>query len=130
MQEHGNQSQPPVTVLVVDDDPAVRNSLKFALELEGFAVRLYADGQALLDDAHLPARGCLIVDQVMPGMSGLDMVQTLRRRGVLIPAVLITSGESRRLHHRAAAEGIIVVEKPFFGDGLIEAIRHLLAQIS
>ena len=55
----GRQAQPASTVLVIDDDPAVRNSLKFSLELEGFAVRLYADGRALLDDAHLPAERML-----------------------------------------------------------------------
>ena len=74
-------------VLVVDDDPAVRNSLKFSLELEGFAVRLYADGRELLDDPHLPPDGCLIVDQVMPGMTGLDVVAAIRRRGMMNPAI-------------------------------------------
>jgi len=129
MSKNGNQAQPPVTVLVVDDDPAVRNSLKFSLELEGFAVRIYPDGRALLDDTHLPAGACLVVDQVMPEMSGLDVVDTLRHRGVLIPTVLITSGVSAKLRRRATAAGVMVVEKPFFGNGLVDAIRELLAQI-
>jgi two-component system response regulator FixJ len=130
MEKDGSQAQPPVTVLVIDDDPAVCNSLKFSLELEGFAVRIYADGRALLNDAHLPAGGCLVIDQLMPGMSGLDVVAVLRRRGSLIPAVLITSGASPRLRQRAAAAGVAVVEKPFFGNGLVDAIRGLLAQMS
>jgi two-component system, LuxR family, response regulator FixJ len=91
MRDNRNEAQPPATVLVVDDDSAVRHSLQFSLELEGFAVRLYADGRELLDDPHLPACGCLVVDQVMPGMSGLDVVDALRLRGSSNPAVLITS---------------------------------------
>jgi len=128
MENGVHQVQPPMTILVIDDDCAVRNSLKFSLELEGFAVRLYADGRALLDDVHLPVGGCLVVDQMMPGISGLDVVDALRMRGVSMPAVLITSIASPSLCQRAAAAGVAIVEKPFFGNGLVEAIRGLLAQ--
>jgi FixJ family two-component response regulator len=114
-------------VLVVDDDAAVRNSLKFSLELEGFAVRLYADGRELLNDPQLPAGGCLVLDQVLPGMSGLDVIDALRHRGASNPAVLITSHASRQLRRRAAAAGIAVIEKPFFGNALVDAIRGSLA---
>src|SRR5262249_55116595 len=105
MENGVHQVQPPMTILVIDDDCAVRNSLKFSLELEGFAVRLYADGRALLDDVHLPVGGCLVVDQMMPGISGLDVVDALRMRGVSMPAVLITSIASPSLRQRAAAAG-------------------------
>jgi len=127
MENGVHQVQPPVTILVIDDDCAVRNSLKFSLELEGFAVRTYVDGRALLDDAHLPVGGCLVVDQMMPGICGLDVVDALRMRGVSMPAVLITSIASPSLCQRAAAAGVAIVEKPFFGNGLFEAIRGLLA---
>jgi two-component system, LuxR family, response regulator FixJ len=128
MENGKHQAQPPVTILVIDDDCAVRNSLKFSLELEGFAVRMYANGRALLDDAHhLPTSGCLVVDQLMPGMSGLDVVQALRLRGISMPAVLITSSASCLLRQRAAAAGVAVVEKPFFGNGLVDTIRSLIA---
>jgi two-component system, LuxR family, response regulator FixJ len=130
MENRGHQAQPPATILVIDDDCAVRNSLKFSLELEGFAVRIYADGRTLLEDTHLPTAGCLVVDQVLPGMSGLDVVDALRLRGSSMPAVLITSSASGMLRKRAAAAGVLVVEKPFFGNSLVEAIRALLAQTS
>jgi two-component system response regulator FixJ len=128
MENRGHQTQPPVTILVIDDDSAVRKSLKFSLELEGYAVRTYADGRALLDDAHLPAGGCLVVDQMMPGMSGLDVVDVLRTRGVSMPAVLIVSSTNHTLRQRASAVGVAIVEKPFFGNGLVEAIREVLAR--
>ena len=61
-------SKTPGPVLVIDDDAAVRNSLKFALELEGLDVRLYEGGEGILADADLPSNGCLVVDYFMPRM--------------------------------------------------------------
>jgi FixJ family two-component response regulator len=128
MEDRKRQAQPPVTIFVIDDDGAVRNSLKFSLELEGFNVRTYADGYALLEEEHLPANGCVVVDQMMPNMSGLDVVDALRRRGVSTPAVLIVSSTNHALRQRASAAGVPVVEKPFFGNNLIDAIRAVLAR--
>jgi len=127
MENHGHQVQPAVTILVIDDDYAVRNSLKFSLGLKGFGVRVYADGGALLDDADLQADGCLVVDQVLPGMSGLDVIDALRLRGNSMPAVLMTSTASDILRMRATAAGVAGMEKPFFSSGLMDAIRRLLA---
>jgi len=58
-------------MLVVDDDAAVRSSLKFILEVEGFYVRVYASAEELLKEESLPDPGCLVVDYHMPGMNGL-----------------------------------------------------------
>ena len=128
MEHSKRQAQPPVTIFVIDDDGAVRNSLKFSLELEGFTVRTYAGGRALLEEEHLPAGGCVVVDQMMPDMSGLDVVEALRKRGVSMPAVLIVSSANNVLRQRASATGVPIVEKPFFDNVLVEAIRKVLAQ--
>ena len=69
-------------VLVIDDDPAMRSSLKFSLEIEGSAVRLYADAYDLLNDTQLPAKSCLLIDYYMPAMNGLELLARLRDRGV------------------------------------------------
>jgi FixJ family two-component response regulator len=114
-------------VLIVDDDPAVRNSLMFSLAIEGFAVRAYASGQELLDDPGLPAHGCLVIDQRLPGMSGLELVTSLRARAVSLPAILITTNPSAILKQRAADAGVPVVEKPLLGDALTRGIRAALA---
>src|SRR6202049_1461316 len=126
MLQKKNKTRRAPMVMVVGGDPAVRHSLKFSLEIEGFAVRLYADGRELLDDPHLPPDGCLIVDQVMPGMSGLDVVDAIRHRGISNPAVLVTSNASPKLRNRAAMAGVAVIEKPFFGNALVDAIRDSL----
>ena len=68
-------SKTPGPVLVVDDDAAVRNSLKFALELEGLNVRLYGSGDELLTEEDLPASGCLVIDYYMPAMNGVELVR-------------------------------------------------------
>lgn len=109
-------------MIVVDDDGAVRNSLKFSLEIEGFAVRTYADGSELLN-ADAQHGACIVIDQNMPGMTGLEVLAKLRDRGVLTPAILITSDPNAALSECAASVGIPVVEKPFFGSALLEAIR-------
>jgi FixJ family two-component response regulator len=114
-------------VLVVDDDEAVRDSLRFVLELEGLDVRLYENGAKLLDEPVLPGSGCLVVDYQMPGMDGVELIDRLRSRHVDLPAILITGKGSRALRARATDAGFrLVVEKPFEDGSLLEGIRDAL----
>jgi two-component system response regulator FixJ len=114
-------------VLLVDDDAAVRSSLKFALEVEGLSVRLYDGPAALLADENLPPCGCLVVDYRMPGMDGLQLVDTLRARGVVLPAILITVRANKQLRQFATKSGInCVLEKPLSDGTLVESIRSAL----
>ena len=69
---------------------AVRDSLKFSLEIEGFEVHAYAGPNELLNDGSPPAAICLITNYHMPAMDGLELMSRLRARGVAIPAFLIT----------------------------------------
>jgi FixJ family two-component response regulator len=120
---------PGPLVIVVDDDVAVRNSLKFSLEVEGFMVRVYAGASELLGEADLPGGGsCLVVDQNMPGMNGLDLVEHLRARAVAVPAILMTGSLTRALSERATKAGVPVVEKPFLGTILVDRIRDLFSR--
>jgi two-component system response regulator FixJ len=115
-------------VIVVDDDDAVRRSLKFALELEGLDVRLYGGGGQLLADRDIPDRGCLVVDYYMPGIDGIELVSRLRHRHVALPAILITAKATDDLRRRAAGAGFQqVLEKPLEDSALIDGIRHALA---
>lgn len=110
-------------VIVVDDDVAVCGSLKFALEIEGFTVRTYAKGADVLEDANLAECACFIVDQKLPGMSGLDLVAAMRRKHIGAPAILITSHPTIMLRERAARAGIPIVEKPLLGNALLERVQ-------
>lgn len=114
-------------VLVVDDDPALLESLKFAIELEGFRVETYHDAESLLAANALPGRGCLVIDVKLPGIDGLELVRRLRARKVKLPAVLITSNPSPSLKVLAAAVEVPIVEKPLLQDELMDTVRRLLA---
>jgi FixJ family two-component response regulator len=115
-------------VIVVDDDDAVRNSLKFALELEGLSVRLFRDGAELLAAPDLPRNGCFVIDYNMPGMTGIELVGKLRQRRIESPAILIASQVSDELHGRAAQSGFrIVLEKPLHDSELLDSIHEALA---
>lgn len=116
--------EPPV-VAIVDDDTAVCNSLKFSLELEGFAVRAYGSGAELLHAGGLGDCHCFVIDQRMPAMSGLDLIARLRDRAVLAPAILLTSNPDAALHARAATTNVSIVEKPLLGNALLERIREV-----
>lgn len=113
-------------LLVVDDDVAVLNSLKFCLEIDGFEVQLYASGQELLDEPALPSSGCLVLDYHLPDMTGLEVLARLRSEGVDLPAILITGQPGIPLRRQAAVAGVAVVEKPVLGNALTEAIRGAL----
>jgi two-component system response regulator FixJ len=111
---------------VVDDDRAVRNSLKFSLEIEGFSVREFAGAKDVLAAIDLPTDGCLIIDYKLPVMDGLQLLRKLRERRVSLPAILITSHPSTDLIGRASAAGVNIIEKPLLGNGLIDAVRKLV----
>lgn len=110
-------------VAVVDDDLAVLDSIKFLLELEGHKVRTYSSAAGFLNDQ--PARpACLITDQHMPGLTGLDLVARLRDEGVNIPTLLITGLSSAAIGARAAQLGVeAVIDKPPGEDELLRFVR-------
>ena len=120
---------PPVSdiVLVVDDDAAVRAALKFALEVEGFRVQLYDSPEAVLADRNLPKRGCLVIDYRMPGIDGIELVDRLRARDVVLPPILISGRVNGQLRCVAARSGLVsVLEKPLSDTALVEGIRAAL----
>ncbi len=119
--------QSPV-IVVVDDDLAVCNSLKFSLELEGYTVRAYRNGAELLQDGNLDDCSCFVIDQRMPGMSGMELIARLREDKVATPAILIISQPNEALSVRAAKAQVPIVEKPFLNNALVERIREACQQ--
>lgn len=113
-------------IAVIDDDAAVCSSLKFALELEGFRVRTFTGGTELLRAPEIAACRCFVVDQKMPGMSGLELIGKLRERNIATPAILIISQPSATLSVRAANAHVPIVEKPLLGNALLDRIREAL----
>jgi two-component system, LuxR family, response regulator FixJ len=126
-----SMTQVPVqqrNILIVDDDAAVRNSLKFSLEAEGYRVRAYATPNELLNEPSLPDQSCLIVNYNMPPMNGLEFVARLRDRHLSIPVILATGHLSDNIRRRAARAGVFTIEKPFLGNHLFDCVERAFEQ--
>lgn len=114
-------------VIVLDDDDSVRDSLAFLLETVGYVVDGFASPLLCLQAIRPDLRACLIVDQHMPEMTGLEFLTELRRRGIHLPAVLITGSPSPDLVQRAAALDVhMVMPKPLLEDELLRFIATFL----
>ena len=113
-------------LLLVDDDPAVRASLIFSLELDGFEVEAFDSGETLVAQETLADPACLVLDYRLPGIDGLSLLRVLRERGETCPAVIITSNPTRSVRQRATDAGAVLIEKPLLSDGLTFAIRRLI----
>jgi FixJ family two-component response regulator len=121
------QGDPLATVFIIEDDEAVLQALRFAFEVEGFSVRPFRSGQALLDRFWCPVEGCLVVDHFMPDLTGLELLKLLRSRGCALPAILITTRVDPHLRRRAEQVGVQhILEKPLFDGALIECTRQAL----
>src|SRR4051794_29407082 len=98
---------------VIDDDEAVRDSLQFLLETAGFCVATYSSAAHFLSEAQPCNLACLVVDQHMPELTGLQLVIRLRGRGITLPIALITGSPSPDLIRLAREQGVAaVLEKP------------------
>ncbi|MCC6947978.1 MAG: response regulator [Bradyrhizobiaceae bacterium] len=113
-------------VVIIDDDPAVLNSLKFSFEIEGFAVQTFSSPEELLSSDDVLNSGCLVIDFNLRGTDGLDLLRQLRKRQIATPAILITTHPTAALRERAAIAGVPIVEKPLFGNTLIDSVRRAL----
>ncbi|HXP04897.1 MAG TPA: response regulator [Stellaceae bacterium] len=119
----------PRPVCVVDDDPWVLDSLTVLLQSVGFDVLTFGSGTAFLADERRRTVGCLLIDQHMPGMNGLDAIDELRREGVTTPAIVITGRLDANIAARAAELGIAeILEKPFSTKRVVELVRGSLDQ--
>jgi FixJ family two-component response regulator len=120
---------PEPTVFVVDDDAAVRKSLRWLLDSAALRVETFATAQDFLD-AYEPSRpGCLVLDVRLPKMSGLDLQERLVARGIRIPTILITGHGDVPTAVRAMKAGAVdFLEKPVSESLLLDRVRQALRQ--
>jgi len=119
--------EPEAIVFVVDDDRAMRDSLRWLLESIGLTVRTYATAAEFLRE-HQPSQpGCLVLDVRMPGMSGLDLQAELVKRGAELPTIVVTGHAEVAMAVRAVKAGAIdFIEKPFSDQLLLDRVRQAL----
>lgn len=114
-------------VHVVDDDRAVRDSLRWLLEGEGLEVETHASAEDFLAAYTGGRPGCAVVDVRMSGMSGLELQEQLARNHVRLPLVFVTAHGDVALAVRAMRHGAVdFVEKPFADEQLVDAVRRAL----
>lgn len=116
------------TVHLVDDDDAVRDSLKTLLESYGLEVRDYSSAPEFLADAAVSEAGCLVLDLHLPVVSGLDLLGMMRQRRISLPVVFITGRSDKETKERALRAGAVAfLDKPVREDALMAAIDAALA---
>ncbi len=116
------------TVFVVDDDQAVRESLARLLDSVGLPVQTFACAEEFLEAYDPQWQGCVILDIRMPGISGLELQETLAARQVRLPIIIMSAHGDVEKAVRAMKSGAVdFIKKPYKGSVLLERIREALA---
>ena len=116
-------------VFVIDDDPAMRDSLRCLLESVELEVRTYESAAKFLDGFKRIRPSCLVLDVRMPGLSGLDLQEELVRRQLLMPVIMISGHGDVPVAVRAMRAGAVdFIEKPFSDQLLLDRVRHAMEQ--
>jgi len=114
-------------IYVVDDDYDVRTSLRFLLETEGFDVRTFRSGVALLGSSTRNRADCLVIDYKMAELDGLELVIRLRRLHVSTPIILITGYPDENISAKASSAGVRhVLLKPNLEGNLVDCVRKAI----
>jgi FixJ family two-component response regulator len=110
-------------VVIVDDDDDVGEVLRGLLELAGYQVATYRSGREFLANANLGQVACLVVDQKMPEMTGLELLTQLSSRGITPPSLLITGTHDEKIARQALDLGVMkVMAKPMETGELLRFI--------
>ena len=117
-----------MTVFVIDDDAAVRDSIALMLGLEGYRTSVFADAEAFLAAWKEDWAGCVIADVRLPGRSGVELQDALRKRAISLPFVIITAhGDVTTARAAFRSQAVDFLEKPFDNAQLFAAIETAFA---
>jgi len=121
------EAQP--TVVVIDDDPDIREALRGLLRSVGLRAELFASVQEFLDSGHPDLPGCLVLDVRLPGRSGLDFQEELAKANLHLPIIFISGHADVPMSVRAMKSGAVeFLTKPVRDQDLLDAIQLAIAQ--
>jgi len=128
LEDSGGHERPLLSV--VDDDESIRESLPGLIKEFGFAARAFSSAEEFLSSGAVAETSCLILDVSMPGMSGPELQQELKRRGDEVPVIFITAQKDERIRARVLEQGAAgFLLKPFSDAALLSAIKTALRAI-
>lgn len=115
------------TVFVVDDDEAMRDSIRWLLESVNLGATLFSCANDFLESCDPGQEGCLLLDVRMPGMSGMELLETLKSSGILLPVIMITGHGDVPMAVRALKHGAMdFIQKPFNAQELLDRVHAAL----
>ena len=121
----------PATIFVIDDDKGVRDSMGELLEPAGYHVETYASADAFLAAYRADAKGCVVTDVRMPGMTGFELLARLRATGRALPAIVITGHGDISMAVEAIRAGAFgFIEKPVRPHELLASIERALRDVA
>jgi FixJ family two-component response regulator len=117
------------TVFIVDDEEALRTSLRNLLESIGISVMTFASAREFLGGDSMLQPGCLLLDIRMPGMSGIELQQQLNMQGAIIPVIFVTGHGDVPMAVQAMKHGALdFLQKPFRTQDLVDRVQRALAK--
>lgn len=115
------------TIFIIDDDPAMRESLSWLIETIGHPVKTFSSAQEFLDAYDPQNPGCMILDVRLPGMSGLQLQQKMQADNINLPVIIISGHGDVPMAVKAMQQGALVfLEKPFRDQELLDNIQNAL----
>ena len=117
-------------VLVVDDDPAIRQLLTDVLEMEGYEVSVVGDGVSAVRTVTADSPDFVVLDVMMPGLDGFGVLSAIRALpGEPVPVLMLTAAAEADANARAWADGVdFYLAKPFSADAVLDVIDSVLAE--
>jgi len=126
-----NDTTNHTTVFIIDDNPAVRDAIRWLVEQVGLKAKTYASAQEFLSSFRSGMRGCIVLDIRMPGMSGIELQEKLVQGNVHLPVIIVTGHGDVPITVRAMKAGAFeFLQKPFNDQTLLDAIHAALEKYS
>jgi two-component system, LuxR family, response regulator FixJ len=124
------QMDPPQVIFIVDDDASVRTAMRRQVLSLNLSVRLFASAEQFLSETDRTARGCLVLDLRLPGMSGLELQQRMAAEDWKLPIVIVTARDDDTDRETARRQGAIAyLRKPFDHKQFLASIRAALVHV-